>query len=105
MCNFFLQEGFMKTAFEKDLATVQRCVGTSEDYKGCGKNLVLGIDDIFISTFPQADCEEEQVLRYTFRCPHCGVFTHIPQWNLPRMVRREAMQKYFSRTVSNNEAV
>lgn len=95
----------MKTAFEKNRTTVQRCVGNGKDYKGCGKNLVLGIDDIFISTFPQADREEEQVLRYTFRCPHCGVFTHIPQWNLPKMVRREAMQKYFSRTVSNNEAV
>ena len=95
----------MKTAFEKTWTTAQTCVGTSENYKGCGKNLVLGIDDIFISTFPQADREEEQVLRYTFRCPHCGVFTHIPQWSLPKMVGKAAMQKYLSRTARNNEAV
>lgn len=94
----------MKTAFEKNWTTVQRCVGKGENYKGCGKVLVLSAKDIFISTFPQ-DQEEEKVLRYTFRCPDCGVFTHIPQWHLPKMVRREAMQKYLSRTGSNNEAV
>lgn len=93
----------MKTEFEKTWTTVQPCVGTSENYKGCGKNLVLGIDDIFISTFPQT--AGKQVLRYTFRCPNCGVFTHIPQWSLPKMVGKAAMQKYLSRTARNNEAV
>ena len=94
----------MKTAFEKNWTTIQRCVGKG-NYQGCGKTLLLSADDIFICTFPPNAQEEEKALLYTFRCPNCGVFTHISQWHLPKMVRRRVMQKYLSRTAGNNEGV
>lgn len=92
---------------KQEWTTIQQCVGVNENYKGCGKMLLLSTRDIFISTFPQDKQAEEKAFLYTFRCPCCGVFTHISQWKLPKMVRGEAMQKYLSRTstTGNNEAV
>ena len=79
---------------ENQREIMEICHGKGECYKGCGKVLLLSSDDIFISTVKLQD--EQKKLSFTFRCPHCGVFSTIPSWHLPKMVIKAVWEKYNS---------
>lgn len=82
---------------EREWTLTECCTGKGENYKGCGKVLLLSVDDIFISK------SNLQEFSYTFRCPHCGVFTSIPNWHLPKFVRRKAIEKFNLRSFSHTK--
>lgn len=70
----------------------QKCTGKGNGDGGCGAQLLVAEDDIFVTA--NFDYGGGTDYYYTFKCPECGRLTDIPEKDIPAAVRRKVFEKY-----------
>lgn len=70
----------------------QKCTGNGNGGGGCGARLLVGEDDIYLTTRHNENETEDYF--YTFKCPCCGVETDIPSRNIVYRVREKVIKKF-----------
>lgn len=69
----------------------QKCTGKGNGGGGCGSELEVEKQDIYITS--HTDLSGETDYYFTFTCPVCGAETDIPYNELPSAVRDFAFEK------------
>lgn len=69
----------------------QTCTGFGNGNLGCGANLLVDEEDIFVTFLDDYRTPQTEYF-YTFKCPVCGRLTDIPSELLPKDVKEKAMK-------------
>lgn len=70
----------------------QKCTGAGNGDGGCGAQLLVAEDDIYVTVNCHYDGDKDYY--YTFKCPECGRETDIPEKDIPTAVQRKVMEIY-----------
>ena len=69
----------------------RKCTGQGNGGGGCGRRLIVIGNDIFVTTDTSYG---ENYYYYTSKCPYCGIYTDIPEKEIPLVFKEKAMKEY-----------